>query len=554
MTLCPSCGADVPIGARLCASCGAEVTDPGAQTVAIATADSQEHDALLAQLKHELAADYDFEKELGRGGMAVVYKAREIELNRPVAIKVLPPSQARRATAERFKREARMAASLDHPSIIQIYRVGQAAGTYFFAMKYIEGRALDAIIEAQGALPLPVILTVLEAAAGGLAYAHERGVVHRDIKGGNILVDREGRVLISDFGIARAPDEKALTVAGSMMGTPYFMSPEACAAGEVGPQSDQYSLGILTFQMITGAVPFESDSLMGLMQHHYFSPVPNVRKAREGLPEELVRLIERALAKDPARRYANTREMLEAAQAIPRTPVERRQGEEMLRDLARGESIPQVRTASLPPVPAPKLVRVSASIPAPPAPAAKPPRYLSPPLLLGGLAAVVVLGLLAGRVFSPGAPRPAAPAVKEAAAPPAPALAAAQPAPQVRRAARRATGPAGASATAARQPAASTAQPAAAAPPAAAPAGIVVVQPQAVGRPGRLRLYTIPIDAIVALDGEMVGTGLADVAVVPGRHRLRVSSPAYITLDTTIQVAAGATVDLAQITLKRRPR
>lgn len=522
MTRCPSCGVDVPVGSRVCASCGVEVTDPGAQTLAIATAESQEHDALLAQLRHELANDYEFEKELGRGGMAVVYKATEVELRRSVAIKVLPPSQARRAMAERFKREARMAASLDHPSIIQIYRVGQAAGTYFFAMKYIEGRALDAIIETQGALPLPVILTVLHAAASALAYAHERGVIHRDIKGGNILVEREGRVLLSDFGIARAPDEKALTVVGSMMGTPYFMSPEACAAGEVGPQSDQYSLGILTFQMITGSVPFDSDSLMGLMQHHYFSPVPDVRHARQGLPEGLVRLLETALAKDPAGRYASTRDMVEAVEAIPRTPAELREGEELLRELAKGSAIPRVRTASLPPVPAPKLMRITspgeAALPAG-RPASGPPRYLRPPLLLGGVLAIVVLSFGAAQLISRGQRRPAATVTPSR-----------RPVPQ--------------------NPSPTGSQ---AAPPTHPAAPYVAMQPPAPTGIGRLRVYTLPVYATIAVDGQRAGEGLlADFVVAAGPHRLRITAPEYVTLDTVIHVAAGSRVNLPQITLHRR--
>ncbi len=345
---CLTCGADLAPGARFCSSCGAGVTDPGAATVMLATAQRQDH--LLIQLRQDLAKDYEVEKELGRGGMAVVYRAQEIELRRVVALKVLPPGAGTSATAARFRREARLAASLDHPNIIPVYRVGQAAGTYYFAMKYVEGRALDAIIEEQGPLPVPVVIQILRATASALAFAHERQTVHRDIKDANILVDRDGRVLVSDFGIARAIQETTLTASGSVLGTPHFMSPEQCAGQKVGPQSDQYSLGVLAFQMLTGQVPFDADSVITIIQHHYFTPVPDVHAVRQGVPEELLAVVNRALAKDATQRYATTRDMVRALEAVPFSAEERTQSEELLRELARGEPIPRVRTGSLPPL------------------------------------------------------------------------------------------------------------------------------------------------------------------------------------------------------------
>ncbi len=206
--------------------------------------------------------------------MAIVYKAREIELDRPVALKVLPPELGPvGSVADRFKREARLAASLDHPNVIPVYRVGQAGGIMYMAMKFIDGKPLDAVLDAYGALPLPVILIVLRSAAAALAFAHEHGIIHRDIKGANILVDRDAKVVVSDFGIARAVESGTLTATGAMIGTPHFMSPEQCAGKPVGPQSDQYSLGIVAYQMITGSVPFDGDSLPEIIQHHWFTPV-----------------------------------------------------------------------------------------------------------------------------------------------------------------------------------------------------------------------------------------------------------------------------------------
>jgi len=181
--------------------------------------------------------------------MAVVLRAVERELQRPVALKVMPPQLALTPqSAERFKREARMTASLDHPNVIPIYRVGDAEGLLYIAMKLVEGRSLDDIVKVQGALPVPVVVAIMRGAAAGLAAAHDRGIVHRDIKGGNILVDLDGRVLVTDFGIARAMADASLTQSGMIVGTPHYMSPEQCAGRPLGPQSDQYSLAAVGFQ------------------------------------------------------------------------------------------------------------------------------------------------------------------------------------------------------------------------------------------------------------------------------------------------------------------
>src|SRR3989441_4977187 len=157
------------------------------------------------------------------------------------------------AVADGLRREARRAAALDHPNIVPIYQVGESGGIHYIVMKFIEGRSLDAIVDDQGALPIAVVVAVLRAIASALAYAHERGTVHRDIKSSNILIDQEGRVYVSDFGLARAAEDSKVTPSGAVMGTPQFMSPEQCAGAAVGPQGDQYSLGIVGFQMLAPA-------------------------------------------------------------------------------------------------------------------------------------------------------------------------------------------------------------------------------------------------------------------------------------------------------------
>src|SRR5947209_12609885 len=232
---CFRCGATIPDAARFCANCGTLVVDPQGATVVLETEDPE---ALFRQVRMVLAGEYEVESELARGGMGVIFKATEVGLRRAVALRVLPPERGLSVkVAERFKREARMVAELDHPNIIPVYRIGQLGGIFFIAMKFIEGRSLGLMIDTQGPLPVPVALQVLRGATRALAYAHDRHIIHRDIKGGNILVDHEGRVLVSDFGVALRASDVNLTADGTVIGTPPFMSPEQCAGRRTGPQS-----------------------------------------------------------------------------------------------------------------------------------------------------------------------------------------------------------------------------------------------------------------------------------------------------------------------------
>jgi serine/threonine protein kinase len=565
---CPKCGTDLTPGSLFCNACGAGVTDPGAATVMLITAEQQ--DQLLVQLRHDLAKDYEVEKELGRGGMAVVYRAHEIELRRTVALKVLPPGMGSSDMAERFRREARMAAALDHPNIIPIYRVGQAAGTYYFAMKFVEGRAVDAIVEQQGALPVPVVLQILHATADALAFAHDRQTVHRDIKGANILVDRDGRVLVSDFGIARAAEEKTLTASGSVIGTPHFMSPEQCAGQKVGPQSDQYSLGVLAFQMLTGQVPFDAESVITIIQHHYFTPVPDILSVREGVPDALLAVVYRALAKDASQRYGSTREMVKALETVPSSAEDRAQSEELLRELARGEAIPRVRTGSLPPLADARTIgaamlagglptintapTISARSPGKPAPAKSRSRK---PLVAAIALAVIALGA-GGAYLALRGGGTAAPASGPTAAPSGPGAVPAQPASSQAPAGQTARADSGGA------PAAAALTPPVTTPPVSTkptrrrtePRPQPAVRPQAEPAPaptgtGFLRLLTQPSNALIYLDGRKIGEGTVfDLEIPAGRRRLRITAPGYVTYDTTITVEAGVTVKVGTRSLR----
>jgi serine/threonine protein kinase len=411
---CRNCGTNLPDGAAFCANCGSATADPAAGTatavaqpggvapIDLTPGGANGEDSLIGLTKEHLGKDYRIEKELGRGGMAVVYKAVEIALERTVAIKVVPPDSANVGqAAERFKREAKLAASLDHPNIIPVYRVGQAGPLHFMAMKFVEGRAVDSVIEQQGALPLSVCIAILKYSATGLAFAHDRKIVHRDIKPANILVDKDGRVMVSDFGIARALEEVSMTASGMMIGTPYYMSPEQCGGQKVSPQSDQYSLGIMGFQMLTGEVPFLADSMVGVIQHHYMTPVPDITVVREGVPKELLDIVYCALNKDPNDRFATTKDMATALENVPQSDRDFEEAERILKELSSGKAIPKIRTGTLPPLaltisgPGPKVQPRPVSTPRPrtmnPASAPKRRRKKKNKALVAGLAGMMML-------------------------------------------------------------------------------------------------------------------------------------------------------------------
>src|SRR6516164_9214908 len=204
---------------------------------------------------------YEIERELAHGGMAEVYLARDQLLNRPVALKALFPEYAREPSfVERFRREAQAAANLNHPNIVAIYDWGQEAGTYFIVMEYVEGRSLRDLIRNEAPVDPNQAAEIAAEMAAALAFAHANGVVHRDVKPGNVLLTRNGTVKVTDFGIARAGTSDGLTQTGSVMGTATYFSPEQAQGVPVDGRSDVYSLGVVLYEMVTGIAPFSGDS------------------------------------------------------------------------------------------------------------------------------------------------------------------------------------------------------------------------------------------------------------------------------------------------------
>jgi serine/threonine-protein kinase len=252
---------------------------------------------------------YRIVRKLGTGGMANVYLAEDQELGRRVAIKILDDRHAAdEQFVERFRREAKNAAGLSHPNIVSIYDRGEAEGTYYIAMEYLDGRSLKELIVGRGPAPVPVAIDYARQILAALRFAHRNGLVHRDIKPHNVLVDSEGRVKVTDFGIARAGASQ-MTEAGSIVGTAQYLSPEQAKGTPVDQRSDIYSLGIVLYELLTGEVPFKGDTPVEIAMRH-LSTVPEPPSAkRPEVPHDLDLVVMRALAKDPGDRYTSAEEM-----------------------------------------------------------------------------------------------------------------------------------------------------------------------------------------------------------------------------------------------------
>ena len=259
----------------------------------------------LLDLQAALAGEYSIARELGRGGMGIVYLARDVQLDRDVAIKILPPELAFPAARERFLREARTAAGLSHPHIVPIHRVGEAGGFVFFVMSYVEGETLGERLRARGPLPPADATRVLREVAWALAYAHGRGIVHRDVKPDNILLEAgTGRAMVTDFGIAHAGEDTGpVRAPGKVTGTAHYMSPEQAAGDPVDGRSDIYSLGVVGYVAVSGRLPFEADNLPALILRQATESPDSVLHAAPGLPTALGHAIDRCLDRDPDERF-----------------------------------------------------------------------------------------------------------------------------------------------------------------------------------------------------------------------------------------------------------
>jgi len=263
---------------------------------------------------------YDIVSELGRGGMGVVYKGYEASLNRYVAIKVLADSLAHDASVkERFLREARSMASLNDPHIIQIYFIGDDEGQTYFVMEFVDGESLGSVLKREGKLKPEQVAKIIFQTAQGLAAAHDRGVIHRDVKPGNLMLSGRGMVKIADFGIALTTQDfsQKLTSTGEFVGTPGYLSPEICLGKPVDQRSDIFSLGIVMFECLAGRMPFTDESPLGLMLEVVKADIPDVCTLNAEVDAELSRILRRMIAKEPADRYQSCHELVADLQQHP---------------------------------------------------------------------------------------------------------------------------------------------------------------------------------------------------------------------------------------------
>ena len=279
-------------------------------------------DELPAALSAALADRYRFVHPLGRGGMARVYLARDLANDRDVALKVLNPEMAKTVGEDRFKREIRVASRLEHPNILRVLDSGQVDDLLWFTMPYVQGEDLGDLLINESSLPLPRALAITRAVGAALDYAHEQGVVHRDIKPDNILLQGD-QVMVADFGVARAVSEmhEKLTATGMVVGTPVYMSPEQAAGEkEIDGRSDQYALASVLYEMIAGEPPFRGATPTATLMRRFGGPPQQLRPIFD-IPEAVERAIFRALDKDPAARYATVSGFLDALEGKDVAPA-----------------------------------------------------------------------------------------------------------------------------------------------------------------------------------------------------------------------------------------
>jgi serine/threonine-protein kinase len=280
--------------------------------IEIPTPDPRSLDETSRPFAEAVSGSYAVKRLIGRGGMGMVFLARDRRLDRLVAIKTLPPQLAKDPSLrERFLRETRTAGGMAHPNIVPIHGADEVDGHVFFVMSFIDGDSLAAHTRARGRLDAPTVGRYLRDVASALAHAHQRGIIHRDIKAENILIERStDRALVTDFGIARLAEATPLTVTGQVLGTVYYVSPEQVSGSHVDARSDIYSLGVVGFLSLTGQFPFDAEVASAVLVAHVTRPAPTVTSLQRDVPPDLAAIVDRCLAKDPAQRFDSAEALL----------------------------------------------------------------------------------------------------------------------------------------------------------------------------------------------------------------------------------------------------
>jgi serine/threonine-protein kinase len=462
----------------------------------------------MQRLQRLVEGKYKVERMVGKGGMGAVFLAHDLTLEREVAIKVLPPDISMdEHIVKRFQQEAKTAAKLDHTNIIPIYRVESEGGLNYFVMKYIVGTSLEDVLDQKQPLNNDYIQRVLWEAACALGHAHQRGVVHRDVKPANIMFDHDGRVMLTDFGISKALQAASgFTGTGMIIGTPHYMAPEQAKGATVDGRADQYSLGVVGYRMITGELPYTGDSVHTILYKHIFEEIPRAASKRGDTPAFLTTAISRALSKEPDQRFPTMEDFATAVWpeqpvASPKTGTAQK---------SRRPPPPRARTAT---ADTPTEVTTAPTTPIPRAgikiPSAKKKR--SGVGMLVGTVVVVAAGV-GGYLAIAKTPQASLPPAAPLAAPVETVRVAAHPPPPPRGNDRRQA----------------SAPPA---PPAPPPA-----------EQGSITVNSIP-PGEVFIDGRDAGpTPVVEYAIPPGRHTIRVERAGYKTRSETIDVSPSAPV------------
>ena len=310
---CPKCQSDNPDTATYCADCGTKIVSPKD----IGFTETIEAPKEKLTTGSTFAGRYQIIEELGKGGMGKVYKANDTDIKEKVAIKLIKPEiSTDKKTIERFQNELKFARKIRHKNVCQMYDLNKEEGTYYITMEYVSGEDLKSFILRSGQLAIGTTIRIAKQVCEGLAEAHKLGVVHRDLKSNNIMIDKEGNVRIMDFGIARSLEAKGITGAGVMIGTPEYMSPEQVEGKEVDQRSDIYSLGVILYEMVTGRVPFEGETPFSIAFKHKSETPRNPKEVDAQIPEDLSRVILRCLEKDKELRYQSAGEVRSELQNI----------------------------------------------------------------------------------------------------------------------------------------------------------------------------------------------------------------------------------------------
>ncbi|HZL86214.1 MAG TPA: protein kinase [Candidatus Krumholzibacteria bacterium] len=328
--ICPRCGSINTDAAEICASCGADLFSDAPTLPAPSSGPRAENlgewrrrrESLTLPIGFEIGKRYRVVTFLGRGGMGAVYRVHDRELERDVSLKLISSEMDENPLVqESFKREIQLSSIVTHRNVLRVYDLGESEGVKFLTMQYVDGEDLAHLLRREGPLPVDRAVGIFLQICEGVAAAHEQGVLHRDLKPQNVMVDQAGHAYVTDFGLARSSHQSSLAASGAVMGTPDYMSPEQVRGQQVDSRTDIYALGVMFFQMLIGKLPFQGASSYEVMMQRVQHEAPSVRALNPEVPERFAKLVQKCLSMNPEDRYRSVQEVVaDLAMAKPRKP------------------------------------------------------------------------------------------------------------------------------------------------------------------------------------------------------------------------------------------